>query len=353
MDTEYETINCLTEIVTIDPKRSLGGIPIERTHSLSDARSVYERCRVPSRLPAGKYFLVAHDDEIALLEQMQFGRAFAPHLSWIAETKRLLQTSREIYSDDLPIVVEQDLTRPCVHHKAPAYFCKLWRYMDRWKLENILQEGGLFLGRADRFDDDREGSLSFANLRYRSEVHRDDARMAQGYKRYCDELRNIKRHTYIGSWRIDETENARSWRDYTNAGDGVAIQTTYYKIWKRTQTIFCASVEYIDYDETWVVESNSVSPFMYKAKSLFEWEHEFRIIIQQFPRREWIFRDAPYFDCSQENGNDGLILRIDPKRFIDRIVTNPGASDRFLKEVKDFARKYAVEDLVTRSRFDE
>lgn len=352
MTTKYETINCLTEIVTIDPTRSLGGIPIEHTRSLNHAKSVYKSAFVPSRLPGGKYFLGGHDDEIALLEKIEFGKPFMPHITWIAETKRLLSPSREIYSDQLPIIVQNDLNRLCVHHNAPAYSCKLWRYMSLEKFRSLLEERGLFLARADRFPDDREGTLSLANLRYRAQVYRDDTLMAHAYSRYRDELRNIKRYTYIGCWRVDETENARSWREYTKPREGVAIQTTYYKMWRRTPTIFCASVGYIDYDDTWVVENNSLSPFMYKAKSSFEWEREFRIIIQQFPRKEWIFRDGSYFDCSQENENTGLILNIEPKLFIDQIVTSPRASDLFLDEVKTLAAEYGIDTTVRRSSLD-
>jgi hypothetical protein len=349
MDSEYETINCLTEIVTVDPRRSLGGIPIERTRRLSVAHQIYKSCPVPSRLPGGKYFLTAHDDEIALLEQIRFGERFSPRISWIAETRRLLPSIPEIYSDRLPIIVQQDLSRPCVHHNAPAYDCKLWRYMDLWKLQSMLEEGGIFLPRTDMFPDDREGTLAFANSRYRSHIYTEDPRMAEGYSQYCDELRNIKRHTYIGCWRVDETEHAQSWSEYARSREGVAVQTTYHKLWKRTQTIFCASVEYIDYEQTWVVESSCVAPFFYKSKSEFEWEREFRIILQQFPRTEWVFGDSLYFDCSQENANDGLILLVDPKQFVDRIVTHPGASNGFVTDVMDLARKHSLAEAVTLS----
>jgi hypothetical protein len=349
MDGKYESIRCLTEIVTIDPKRCLGGIPIERTRRLSVAHQIYKSCPIASRLPGGKYFLTAHDQEVALLEQIRFGERFSPHISWIAETKRLLPSVPEIYSDRLPIVVEQDLSRLCIHHNAPAYGCKLWRYMDLRKLKRMLEEGGIFLARADRFPDDREGTLAFANSRYRSQVYTKDPRMAAGYSEYCDELRNIKHHTYIGCWRVDETEDLRSWSEYTRSGEGVAVQTTYYKLWKRTPAIFCASVEYIDYEQTWVVENNCVSPFFYKSKSEFGWEREFRIILQQFPRTEWVFGDSPYFDCSEEDTNDARILLVDPKWFVDRIVTHPGASNGFVTDVINFVQKYGLAEAVTRS----
>src|SRR5438477_6194610 len=180
MAESYGSIQCLTEIVTVDPRRSLGGIPIERTRRLSVAHHIYRSCPIPSRLPGGKYFLTAHDDEIALLEEIRFGERFSPRISWIAETRRLLPSIPEIYSDRLPIVVEQDLNRPCVHHKAPAYGCKLWRYMDLWKLKSMFEEGGIFLARADMFPDDREGTLAFTNSRYRSQIYTQDPRMVSG-----------------------------------------------------------------------------------------------------------------------------------------------------------------------------
>ena len=350
-DGQYETTNCLTEIVKIDAGRSLGGIPIQPTRSLAEAKQRYRTSPIPSRLPAGTYFLIAHDSEIALLEPIRFNVPWRAHVYWIAETKQLLPMPREIYSDDLPIAVDRDLNRPCVHHKPPPYFAKLWRYLDFKRFKDLLKRGGLFLARADRFPDEREGSLSPANLCYRSRVYKDKPRMAESYNRYCEELRNIRRHTYVSCWRTDEKEDRQSWETYTSSSNSVVIRTIYEKLRRRTQTLFCASIEYIDFDETWVPEGNSRWPFMYKCRR-FDWEREFRVIHQQFPRKELLFGSAPYFDCSQENENIGPILCVNLKQFIDQIITAPSASNEFYQQVKGLAEEYGLGGRVFRSSFN-
>jgi hypothetical protein len=353
MHDKYETINCLTEIVTIDLQRSLGGIPIQPTRSLAEAQQRYRTSLIPSQLPGGTYFLVAHNDEVALLEPIRFNIPWMAHVYWIAETKRLLPAPRDIYSDDLPIAVDQDLKRPCVHHKPPPYFSKLWRYMDDWKFQSMLEEGGLFLARADRLDDDHEGTLSFANLRYRPDVYKNDPKLAACYSRYCQELPKIKRHTYLGCWRADEKENRRSWKEYTKTAGSVAIQTTYEKLRRCTPLIFCATIEYIDFSNKWVVESNSLSPFIYKRRDDFAWEREFRIIIQQFPRTEMLWKDAAFYDCSQENPSCGRTLEVDFDYLLDQVVVAPNASDKFYREVKLLAEKYGLGKRVARSSFSD
>src|SRR6202011_1329244 len=192
-------------------------------------------------------------------------------------------------------------------------------YMDFWKFENLLQESGLFLARSDLVTDPREATLSFANLRYRRQVYRRQQKMARRHTAYVRELPNIKRWTYINCWRVDENENERSWGEYADTRQAVAIKTTYRKLLERTATIFCAGVEYINYLDTWVVETGPTYPFTYKAKDC-KWEREFRIIIQKFPRAKISFDDALFFDCATENSNCGLMLQVDLPRLIDKIV---------------------------------
>lgn len=215
----------------------------------------------------------------------------------------------------------------------------------------ILEQGGIFLSRADKVDDKEEATLSRANARYRTQIYKDEPVMRDCYGRYCQELPNIKRHTYISCWRLDEAESAQSWKEYTNDSEGVAIQTTYEKLRRYTHFIFCARMEYIDYRKTWVIEHNSLSPFMFK-KRRFGWEREFRIILQQFPRTEMLWKDAPFYNCSQENPSCGRTLEVDFKQLLDQIITAPNASDESYREVKLLAEKYGLGERVYRSRLN-
>jgi hypothetical protein len=255
-------LECITELpkfISIDEETQLGAVPLPRTRNLCEAREHLAACRIPLKIPPGTYFRTAHDQNVAILELIRYGEPWLAQISWVTRTRNLLPR-RSLYSRDLPLeVAPQDLRRPCIHPNAPSYASGLWRYMDFWKFESLLQESGLFLARSDLVKDPREASLSFANLRYRARVYRGQPRMARRHARYVRELPNIKRWTYISCWRVDENENERSWRDYADPRYVVAVKTTYRKLLERTATIFCARVEYIDYSDTWVIRTHSLT----------------------------------------------------------------------------------------------
>jgi hypothetical protein len=268
MSRKLERITELPKFISIDETTPLGAIPIARTRNLGEARERLATSRVPLRIPRGTYFCTAHDDEVAILELIRFGEPWLAQISWATRITNLLPRP-SLYSRELPVTVgPQDLTRPCIHPNAPRYGNSLWRYMDFWKFESLLQERGIFLTRSDLVNDQREASLSFANLRYRAQVYKNDPAMVQCHRRYVQELPNMKRWTYISCWRIDERENEQSWTEYAEARDAVAIKTTYRKLLERTATIFCAGIEYIDYLDTWVVEMNPLWPFTYKRRTV-------------------------------------------------------------------------------------
>jgi len=222
--------------------------------------------------------------------------------------------------------------------------------MDSWKFESLLRERAVFLTRSDLVSDVREASLSFANMRHRAQVYRRQPKMAMRHAAYVRELPNMKRWTYISCWRVDQHETERCWREYTSGNEAIAIRTTYRKLLEYTATIFCAGVEYIDYSDTWVVETLPIWPFTYKAKDC-EWEQEFRVIIQQFPKAKLSFDDAFFHDCSADNRNCGLTFRVDLANFIDEIRVSPHSSDAFFQKIRGLAADYTLGDRVSKSAF--
>jgi hypothetical protein len=225
--------------------------------------------------------------------------------------------------------------------------------MAGWKFKDMLGESAVFLSRSDLVADKHEGTVSLANLLNRGRVYKHRCRkMATKHALLVRELGNIKRWTYVSCWRVDEQERLKCWRTYLNESDGVAIKVNYRRLLERTATIFCAGVEYIDYDKDWVIESNPLLPFTYKQPH-WSWEREFRLIIQQFPQADVSFDDALYCDCRRENRNCGINLRVDVQRLIDEIVVAPHASDEYFEEVHHLASEFGLGDRVRSSRFRE
>jgi hypothetical protein len=342
----------LPKFVTVGDKLKLAGIPLRRTCNIYEAKERFNSCRVPLPIPPGTYVRVAHDQNAAILQLVRFDQPWTPHVSWITRTRHLLPR-RTLYSRELPIEVSpQDLASPCVHPNAPSHLSSVWRYMDRWKFEDMLNKSAIFLSRSDLVPDVHEGTLSLANVCQRRWVYMHRQRkMAKRHSVLVRELANVKRWTYICCWRVDDNEDAQCWERYITEPNGIAVRTTYRKLLERTATIFCAGIDYIDYENDWVIETNPLLPFTYKQRQ-WNWEREFRIIIQQFPRANITFDDALYCDCAQRNPNCGISLQVDLGRLIDKIVVGPGSSREFFECVRRGAAKAGLDSRVNRSTLD-
>ena len=305
--------------------------------SVTFARTKFYSSPVKVNVPVGTYCLLDYDNDLALLQPLSDVHPFWAKSFWITETKNLIPR-QEIYSKHLPILVgDQKLGRPCIHLEAPAPEAKLWRYMNLEKFQWMLEQGGIFLSRADKFDDRLEGTLSSANELYRKTIYENDPQMANSHARLTEELAKMKAWTYVSCWRVDENESLRCWEEYTRGVEGVAIQTTYQKLAKLTARIFCASVRYVDFKDTWIIENSSISPFMHKDKGQFDWEKEFRIILQQFPERDRSFDEIDFYDCDRINSCAGLVLEVNLPQFIERIVFSPKMSRKTQKQIKKLA----------------
>ena len=349
LGTKIQSMSLLPTFVTIGPQMRLGGVPGPRTTDLQIAKNRLSTCRVPISFPDGKYLRVANDQRVAILELVRFNRPWTPRVSWVTRTRHLLPR-RTLYSRQLPIEVSpQDLSRLSVHPNAPSHLSGIWHYMRDWKFADMIDKSAIFLSRADLVSDSFEGTVSLGNLRNRSEVYRNRSRkMANRYAVIVRELANIKRWTYLSCWRIDEHECPDAWHSYVRGANGVAIKTTYRKLLDYTATIFCAGVEYIDFDHNWVIEENPLLPFTYK-RTPWQWEREFRIIIQQFPQAAASLEDALYYDCTKENTNCGLTFGVDLRHFIAEIVVAPSATEEYFEEVRCLAGRLGIDNRVRRS----
>ncbi len=79
-------------------------------------------------------------------------------------------------------------------------------------------------------------------------------------------------------------------------------------------------------------------PFIHKDRE-WEWENEFRIIIQRFPVSHRATGE-PFYDCGRENRDAGLLFSLDLAEFIDAVVISPTASLETATPVRNLARKH-------------
>lgn len=227
------------------------------------------------------------------------------------------------------------------------------RYMDFEKFKLFLQNG-LRLPRADVFvkDDHFEGEYTeqvyaIAKLVFTGK---------EGKKKYLsetlkDEVNRIRKHAFVSSWTMGDSESVAMWRLYGRNDNSVAVKTTVGRIktemehafWAREneQTILAkmmrkqiVKIEYIDHRIHGATKDflgiNEGKILHYKNIG-YRHEEEIRIL----------------FDSS-EQGRGGIaekigeacLIPIRPQEFIQEVLVSPFACECFYDSVKDETGKY-------------
>lgn len=164
---------------------------------------------------------------------------------------------------------------------APDPSDHLWRYMDFTKFVAMLENDALYFPRADLLGDPFEGSLSQKSVEQRMKAYKPGFATVEEAEEF---VRGLVKHSHISCWHLSEIESAAMWRLYANRG--VAICTNFHNLHTSLMTdytVFIGRVSYIDYVVDAVPGDTTLSPSMCKRNS-FEYEHEVRAIIQDFPR---------------------------------------------------------------------
>lgn len=100
----------------------------------------------------------------------------------------------------------------------------IWRYIEFWKLQDLIQTGQLYLRRSDKLKDEHEGlppseyervlNLSMLDLNDIRQRNHDIGSLAQ-----------FRQSFYVNCWHLDIGETATMWARYGK--DGVAIISRY------------------------------------------------------------------------------------------------------------------------------
>jgi hypothetical protein len=100
----------------------------------------------------------------------------------------------------------------------------IWRYIEFWKLEDLVRTGQLYLRRADLLGDEREGlpPSEYERMLYLSQFDLDDI---QERDHHIGSLAQFRQSFYVNCWHLDNGETATMWTRYGR--DGVAIVSRY------------------------------------------------------------------------------------------------------------------------------
>ncbi|MCJ7632894.1 DUF2971 domain-containing protein [Candidatus Bathyarchaeota archaeon] len=234
---------------------------------------------------------------------------------------------------------------------------KVWRYMDFTNLVSLLDSRHLFFTRADRLEDPFEGSWPRINVVARQHVPDDISPEARdGFVKTMASMGDINKrwpkYNAINCWHMNEHESAAMWRLYLKSDEGVAIQPTYHRLRSALtddEKIHLGVVKYIDYETEWIDVGNMLnmlSPFVHKRKS-FEHEREVRAVVTKWPVGE------KGMDFSQETISDGIKIKVDIERLIERIYVAPSSPDWFADLVRAVVQRYGYDFPVVHSKLSE
>jgi len=241
-------------------------------------------------------------------------------------------------------------------YEIPKNDTVLWRFMDFTKFISLISTQSLFFTRADKFEDPFEGAkgikknkskwdkhyLEFFEQAYKNppegvDFNKSDLEIKKEAKRLLKELDNggksdLKR-TFINCWHENPFESEAMWKLYTkNMTEGIAIQTTYDKLYRaldRNPSISIGRVNYIDYSQQFAGINES---FWFKRKS-FEHEKEVRAIYKDFKA------DNEY----------GIPMKVNIRTLINKLYVSPTAQDWFVNVVKDTMEKFELKKKINRS----
>ncbi|MCY4088145.1 MAG: hypothetical protein OXG37_14980 [Actinomycetia bacterium] len=130
--------------------------------------------------------------------------------------------------------------------------------MDFTKFVSLLDTQALFFVRADKLGDPFEGSYSKANVALRPALY--ERKIPEStMQQFAAFTEGARRFTYISCWHEARRESAAMWRLYSREHDGIAVKAECKALTQSFtcgEDIFVGKVSYVDYDMTFIQESN-------------------------------------------------------------------------------------------------
>jgi hypothetical protein len=234
-------------------------------------------------------------------------------------------------------------------YKIPNLNSKIWRYMDFWKFESLINEKCLYFRRSDKLEDDMEGKYAEANRQYVTAMYE---RFLQAYPlqdshEHRETGNEAFRHAvFINCWHLNRVENIAMWERFTKTENSVVICTTLRKLFRSISEVTPSSnkmelkaiVSKVTYAPQTIPrpEWSHYGPYFYKDTKFMD-EREFRLIIHP-PENHAISEK----DVAQK-------LSIDPVALIEQIVIHPRSQANFKNKIKDFLQTKSIRIPLSKS----
>lgn len=207
----------------------------------------------------------------------------------------------------------------------------LWRYMDFFKFQDLMESSSLYFSRPDRFEDPFEGRFSTGN---QNSLSKSEAAFRQLYNiadpdsdDYIEVHRNV---VFILCWHRSLRESREMWNAYTTSRDSVVITTSVRAIRRFTPTTLMKyGVKYSPLDNPRTEFSHN-SLFYYKPPE-YSFEREFRML--RSPDEGEVFYSENPDDIYRR-------VRIELRKIIHRVVLHPECSEETSERVSGLLQKH-------------
>lgn len=218
----------------------------------------------------------------------------------------------------------------------------VWRYMDRWKFKKLIEEGKLYLCRADKLQDKFEGTYSRVQLLEMNRWLEDkgcESIIADEAKR----RRVNRKRFYISCWCMADHDLDLMWKAYTKDKRAVALQSRVLNL----EAICDKAIDYWDLDVStvkyfghgegqFIDYADGFSAFINKDYH-FGLDKEIRII-------HWSnYAEPPEF----------VFLPVDLSSLIERIVLAPGADSEHAETIRAFLDENGLKNVPVESSRDD
>jgi hypothetical protein len=225
----------------------------------------------------------------------------------------------------------------------------LWRYVDLYRLLDLVQTSGLHLTRVDQMEDRWEGSFSSVNVAHRPKIYGEHWPAVSSA--FPGMYAFTRAHVYVNCWYMGSDESYAMWRLYDASGKGVAVRTTAARLKAALQgavMIFGAKVLYVDYNATYIPESNLFLPYVHKRRS-FAHESEYRLITAWSPKVLELDEHKAAVRTEPDTPPPFLRESVDLLSLIEAIYVSPDAPNWAARVVNDVVHRYVPGVGVTQS----
>jgi len=233
----------------------------------------------------------------------------------------------------------------------------IWRYMSTEKYLYLICFRKLFFSRADKLDDNFEGSWTKLDAEKRRLSHEKMFSPKEGMPKDFIEKdienmmkiqKNMTKKTFLNCWHVNTQESLAMWQTYGALGKAIVIQSTYETLHNCVdERVTLGLVEYKDYENESFFDDQrkAASPFYFKRKA-YEYEKELRASIQ---RMKWGVVDPnEQFDENEK----GMEIDIDVNKLIGKVIVSPKTADWLFEILKAVTKKYEYKFSVEKSILD-